>query len=232
MSKTRLRQFIGKYDFPAHLFVLSDIAIGHLSTFFWTLQTKLLLLWLGCPYGRNLRVDGHVIIRVARRGAIQLGDNVIINSRTGSNLVGRTNPTILHCMGDGHITFGSNCGCSFAVLSSKSSIRIGNHTKIGGNARIYDHDYHALNHLSRRSPVNDIAACKTTPVVIGDDVLIGANAIILKGVTVGERSVIGAGAVVSMKSIPPDSLVAGNPARVIRNLATHTAGGIQNNGVR
>jgi acetyltransferase-like isoleucine patch superfamily enzyme len=121
-------------------------------------------------------------------------------------------------MGDGRIAIGNNSGCSFAVFSSKSSIHIGDHTKIGGNARIYDHDYHALDHLSRRSPVNDIAACKTAPVVIGDDILIGANAIVLKGVTIGERSVIGAGAVVSMKTIPADSLVAGNPARVIRSL--------------
>ncbi len=209
MNKTRLREFIGKYDFPAHLFVLFDIAVGLLSTFFWTLQTRLVLLLLGCPCGRNLRVDGRVIIRVARRGAIRIGENVVINSRTGSNLVGRTNPTILHCMGDGNITFGNNSGCSFAVLSSKSGIRIGDSTKIGGNVRIYDHDYHALDHLSRRSPANDIAACKTAPVVIGDDILIGANVIILKGVTIGDRSVIGAGAVVSLKDIPPDSLIAG-----------------------
>jgi acetyltransferase-like isoleucine patch superfamily enzyme len=218
MNRTRLRQFIGKYDFPAHLFVLFDIVVGHLSTFFWTLQTKLLLRVLGCPYGRNLRVDGHVIIRVARRGAIRLGDNVGFSSRAGSNLVGRMNPTIFHCMGDGHITFGDNTGCSFAVFSSKSSIRLGKNTKIGGNVRIYDHDYHAVDYLSRRTPATDIAACKTAPVVIGDDVLVGANAIILKGVAIGDRSVIGAGAVVSLKNIPPDSLVAGNPARVIRSL--------------
>jgi acetyltransferase-like isoleucine patch superfamily enzyme len=222
MNKTRLRQFIGKYDFPAHLFVLFDVVVGRISTFFWTVQTKLVLRLLGCPYGRDLRVDGRIIIRVAKRGAIRLGDNVSINSRTGSNLVGRTNPTIFHCMGDGHITFGNNSGCSFAVLSSKSSIRIGDHTKLGGNARIYDHDYHAVDYLSRRSPVNDIAACKTAPVVVGDDILIGANAIILKGVTIGDRSIVGAGSVVALKNIPPDSLVAGNPARALRKLEADT----------
>jgi len=121
-------------------------------------------------------------------------------------------------MGDGHITFGDNSGYSFAALSSKSSIRIGDHTKIGGNARIYDHNYHALNYLLRRSPDNDIANCKTAPVVIGDDVSVGAHAVVLKGVTIGDRRVIGAGTVVALKNIPTDSLVAGNPARVFHSI--------------
>ncbi len=218
MKKTRLQQFIDKYDFPAHLFVVFDIIVGYASTFFWTLRTKMLLRMLGCPYGRGFRVDGHVIIRVARRGAIRIGENVIINSRTGSNLVGRTNPTIFQCLGEGRIAIGNNSGCSFAVLSSKSSIRIGQNVKIGGNARIYDHDFHAPDHLSRREAATDTASCKTAPVVVGDDVFIGANTIILKGVTIGDRSIIGAGSVVSLKQIPPDSLVGGNPARVVRKL--------------
>jgi len=222
MSKPRLQQFIGRYDFPAHLFVLFDIAVGHFSILFWTLRTKLLLLLFGCHYGRNLRVDGRVIIRVARRGAIRIGENVAIYSRAGSNLVGRTNPSILNCMGDGHITFGDNSGCSFAVLSSRSSIRIGENTNIGGNVRIYDHDFHALDYLARRDPEQDRMQCKTAPVVIGDDILIGANAIILKGVTIGDRSIVGAGAVVSIKNVPPGSLLAGNPARILRNLEADT----------
>jgi acetyltransferase-like isoleucine patch superfamily enzyme len=220
MNKTRLRQFVAKYDFPAHLFVLFDILLGYLSTFFWTLHAKLVLLLLGCPHGRHLRVDGHVIIRVARRGAIRLGHNVTINSRTGSNLVGRTNPAILHCLGEGRITFGDNSGCSFAVLSSKSSIRIGENTKIGGNVRIYDHDYHALDYSSRRDARADFTNCKTAPIEIGDDVLIGANAIILKGVTIGDRSIVGAGSVVALKEIPPDSVVVGNPAGIARSLSS------------
>ena len=218
MKKTRLQQFINKYDFPAHLFVAFDILLGYASTLFWTLRTKTLLRMLGCPYGRGFHVDGHVMVRVARRGAIRIGENVIINSRSGSNLVGRTNPTIFQCLGEGRITIGNNSGCSFAVLSSKSSIHIGQNAKIGGNARIYDHDFHALDHLSRRETATDTASCKTAPVTIEDDVLIGANAIILKGVVVGERSVIGAGSVVSLKQIPPDSLVVGNPARVVKKL--------------
>jgi acetyltransferase-like isoleucine patch superfamily enzyme len=71
---------------------------------------------------------------------------------------------------------------------------LGQNVKIGGNVRIYDHDFHAVNYLARRDPQQDAILCKSLPVVIGDDILIGANAIILKGVTIGDRSVIGAGA--------------------------------------
>jgi acetyltransferase-like isoleucine patch superfamily enzyme len=118
------------------------------------------------------------------------------------------------------------------VFSSRNDIRVGSNVKIGGNARIYDHDYHALDYLSRRDPEQDFDQEKSAPVVIGDDVFIGANSIILKGVTIGDRSIIGAGSVVSLKDIPPDSLVAGNPARIIRNLAAHKPGGVQDDCVR
>ena len=58
---------------------------------------------------------------------------------------------------------------------------------------------------------------KDSPIKIEDDVLIGANSIILKGVTIGKRTIIGAGSVVT-KSIPSDCVAAGNPCRVIKSL--------------
>lgn len=87
---------------------------------------------------------------------------------------------------------------------------------IGGNVRIFDHDYHSLKYMDRRDKKLDDAGCRTSPVFIEDDVFIGTNSIILKGVTIGARSVIGAGSIVSLKQIPPDSLVAGNPARILK----------------
>lgn len=102
-------------------------------------------------------------------------------------------------------------------LLAASSIRIGKHCMIASGARAADYDGHPLDAARRR------AGEKTPPegigrIVIGDDVWVGTGAIILKGVTVGDRSVIGAGAVVT-RDVPPDTVVGGNPARVIKQLA-------------
>ena len=80
-----------------------------------------------------------------------------------------------------------------------------------------DTDAHSLNYVDRRDGDVDMANRVDRPIVIDDDVLVGAFAIILKGVTIGARSVIGAGSVVT-KDIPADCVAAGNPAKVIKQL--------------
>lgn len=94
------------------------------------------------------------------------------------------------------------------------SARIGTNVKIGGCVLITDTDAHPMDYVARRSS-ND--GTKSAPVVIEDDVWVGAHCIILKGVTIGARSIIGAGSVVT-KSIPADCVAAGNPCKVIKNL--------------
>jgi acetyltransferase-like isoleucine patch superfamily enzyme len=206
----------------SYLLLLLDWLSARLAIFWSSIRLKAELRLLGCRYGSNLCADGRVVVRVRRSGAITLGENVKINSRFMGNLVGMTNPTVFDCVAGGEISIGDDSGCSSTVFSSQSSIGVGKNVKIGGNVRIFDHDYHPLDHLARRDSVRGPAEIESAPVVIGDDVFIGANAIILKGVHIGNRSVIGAGAVVALKNIPPDSLVAGNPARVIRSLAEAT----------
>jgi acetyltransferase-like isoleucine patch superfamily enzyme len=213
-----------KYPFASTLLIVRDILATTISTPISTAKTKLILSALGCRYGKNLEIDGKLIIRIHRRGAIRLGDNVRVKSRFMSNPVGMTSPTVFHCIGDGSIKFGDNSGCSAAVLSSQSGIDIGDNVNMGANVRVFDHDFHSIDFLARRDPTADRASRRTMPIVIGNDVFIGTNAIILKGVTIGDRCVIGAGAVVALKDIPPDSLVLGNPAKVVKSLSasTHT----------
>ncbi len=211
----KIIRFIRKYECPIPFFIGKVIVCTRLATWWGTARAKVLLRALGCRYGRHLCVDGNLWIWVEKRGAIQLGDGVRINARRASNWVGMTTPAIFECRGNGCITIGNHSGLSGAVLSSRSGITLGAHVNVGGNVRIYDHDYHSLNHEERRSRETDQANIKSRPIIIGNDVFIGVNSIILKGVIIGDRAVIGAGSVVRC-DVPSDGLWAGNPAVKIR----------------
>lgn len=105
------------------------------------------------------------------------------------------------------------------------AITLGDDVVISWGVTIVDHNSHAVAWEDRASDVldwgrghKDWSSVKILPVLIEDKVWVGFNAIILKGVTIGEGAIVAAGAVVT-KDVPPHTIVAGNPARVIRNLA-------------
>jgi maltose O-acetyltransferase len=97
------------------------------------------------------------------------------------------------------------------VLLDCAEIKIGDHVLIGPGTHLVTAD-HPFDHIKRRDWVTS-----SRPIVIEDDVWIGAGATVISGVTIGARSVVGAGSVV-IRDIPPDSIAVGNPARVVRNL--------------
>lgn len=181
-----------------------------------TLIFKMQLFVNGNIVPNNLKIDGLCFFKQIG-GKLSISNGFILNSRRASNLVGINNRASFQIIG-GRIQIGKNCGFTSTVISSREFITIGDHVKIGGNVRIFDHDYHSLNYLNRRNSNLDGADVRTSPIIIEDDVFIGTNSIILKGVNVGARSIIGAGSVVSIKNIPPDSLVVGNPAKIIKSL--------------
>jgi maltose O-acetyltransferase len=104
------------------------------------------------------------------------------------------------------VFFNFNC-----VVLDVAQVTIGSRTMFGPNVQIYTAT-HPMNHNVRASGLEN-----AKPIVIGDDVWIGGSAVICPGVTIGDRSVIGAGSVVT-KNIPADVFAAGNPCRVIRSL--------------
>ena len=111
------------------------------------------------------------------------------------------------------IQIGNNVSINNAFSAvAFSKITIGDDALIGVNCNIMDNDGHNLNPLERNS--NSI---QTSEVVIGSNVFIGDNVTILKGVTIGANSVIGSGSVVT-KNIPENTIAAGVPVKVIRNL--------------
>ncbi len=111
----------------------------------------------------------------------------------------------------GHgIIIGENSFINYnCTILDAAWVRIGNDVKIGPGCHLVT-PRHPTDHLARRG------TCETSyPITLEDDVWLGANVTILPGVTVGARSIIGAGAVV-VKDIPADSVAVGNPARVIK----------------
>jgi acetyltransferase-like isoleucine patch superfamily enzyme len=148
------------------------------------------------------------------QGQIVIGDDVRLSGKPSFGFSNRLRPDPVIEIGDD--TFIGH-GCSFHAAES---IRIGRHCLLAAGVRVHDFDGHPLDAVARRAK-QPTPPEGVRPVRIGDDVWIGAGAMILKGVTIGARSVVGAGAVVS-KDVPPDVVVAGNPARVVKHLTGPT----------
>lgn len=164
-------------------------------------------------HGKNLKLVGWPFIFRFKQAAISIGDDVTINSNFWSNLLGVYQRTIIVAKNKGKISIGDRVGISGATIYSWENIEIGDDTIIGVNVKIVDTDFHPINSEERISGDNSKAKCR--PVKIGKNVFIGMNSLILKGTEIGDNCVIGAGSVVS-GTFPPNSVIAGNPAVIIR----------------
>jgi acetyltransferase-like isoleucine patch superfamily enzyme len=144
------------------------------------------------------------------KGRIVLGNNVILSGKPSFSFYHPVFGPPELVIGDG--TFiGHTCGFNIG-----RSVRIGRLCLLATNVQIFDNDGHPVEAAKRRvSMLTPPEAIKS--VVVGDEVWIGNGAVIMKGVTIGDRSVVGARSVVT-KDVPPDTIVAGNPARVVKSL--------------
>lgn len=184
-----------------------------------------ILFWLfGVKAGKNLRVFDRFYLTMHPGASLTIGDNFTFSSGDGINPLCRNLRGKIYIENKASVVIGDNVGISSACLWAKERITIGNDVKIGGNCILMDSDNHSLDYRIRKSFQKDEygkwidhAAAKKAPINIEDDVFIGANSIILKGVTVGARSIIAAGSIVT-KSIPTDCIAGGNPCKVIRHI--------------
>lgn len=197
------------------LFSAWDLFWIKLDFFFSTLRSRVSLWVQGCPADKGFRTTGACYFKARRAGSIRLGKNVTFLASSRTNRVGLMGAVSLHTIDEGQIEIGDCSGGSAVVISSRSSVVIGSHVKMGGNVRVFDHDFHSLDAIMRRDPQLDSEHVKCVPIEIGNGVFIGTNAMILKGVTIGDRAIIAAGSVVT-KDVPPDEIWGGNPARRLR----------------
>ena len=182
----------------------------------WHFMLKKVLGRPTCILGKGTRLYSSARIRNA------VGSNQAINIGAGSLIKGE----LLTFRHGGAINIGRHCFIGEGTrIWSATNIDIDDRTLISHNVNIVDNLTHSMNPEKRHEQFLSIAAGKfpvhdnleEQPIRIAQDVLIGCQAIVLKGVSIGRGAVVGAGAVVT-KDVPEYSVVAGNPAQVIRQL--------------
>ncbi len=171
----------------------------------------------GVNISSDFKSNGIPLLNISLGGEMTVGEKFEMNNGLYNNMIGRQQPCFFIVAKNGNLIIKNNVGISATAIVCWNKIIIEDGVRIGGGTTIYDTDFHSLNFRERIVKPEIKNNVKTAPVIIRKNVFIGANSTILKGVEIGERSIIGACSVVS-KSIPADELWAGNPAKFIRNL--------------
>jgi acetyltransferase-like isoleucine patch superfamily enzyme len=171
----------------------------------------------GVKFKYNFVAKGVPIINVNLLGKFSIGSNLEINSGTYYNMIGRQQRCYFVIGRNAELVIGDNVGLSGTAIVCWSKVTIGNNVRIGGGVVIYDTDFHSTNLYDRLSVPEIVNKIKVAPIEIEDGAFIGAHSIILKGVKIGENSVIGAGSVVT-KSIPKNQIWAGNPIKFVKEI--------------
>jgi len=218
-----LRMFVGQTSLSALL--RYELVTGLLSPMpgalgYW-LRSRC-YVWLLQQMGRGTVIGRSVMVRCP--GQISLGEHVMLDDYVVLDakgacsqitigdqvLIGRG--SILSCH-QSQIQIGNFVSIGpFVHFACKGRVEVGSHVQIGSGVKVM-----AGSHASEDPDIPITQQRRLAEgIVIGNNVWIGVSATILDGVTIGSGSIVGAGSVVS-KDVPPDSLVLGNPARVVKN---------------
>ncbi|HAM71786.1 MAG TPA: hypothetical protein DCM86_09100 [Verrucomicrobiales bacterium] len=182
--------------------------VRNAGSILWRLEARL----RGIELGEGCVMAGRPILSVAPGSRFVLGEGVHLNSAPRTNPLGCFQPCVLRTLAPGAVLeLGRGVGLSGTVLAAGLEIRVGEGTIFGSGAMVFDNDFHFQQgewdwgYDSTRN---------ARPVRIGRGCFIGARAILLKGVTLGDRAIVGAGAVVT-RDVPAGHIAVGNPARIL-----------------
>lgn len=191
-------------DFGRKIFLIKELIINKISNLF--MIFKLYIFGIKAPKKTNFY--GQTYIYKAKKSSIIFGNNLTFRSYPNSNLIGiNRNCSISTVIPNAKIIIGDGCGFSGTVIGAFTKIELGKNVMCGANTLITDSDWH----------LDDPRAGISKPVFIEDNVWLGVNVTVLKGVTIGKNSVIGAGSLVT-KDIPENVIAGGNPCVIIKNL--------------
>jgi acetyltransferase-like isoleucine patch superfamily enzyme len=167
--------------------------------------------------GGGVSAIGMPTVSIMPGSECSIGSGSTLVSVSFATALGVNHPVVLRTLrAEARIEIGCRVGISGGSICAAELVRIGDNTMLGANVTIADTDFHSLDAVHRAA--RDESDVGVAPVIVGRNVFIGTNCVVLKGVTIGDNSVIGAGSVVT-KSMPADSVAAGNPCRVVNTPA-------------
>lgn len=204
---------INQYNFrdvaPYASFKIKEFIFNKVTT----LIGRCYCLWWRVTLGSNCYFFGIPLLRKHPSCEITIGNSCIFRSAERTNTIGINHKCFISAKRQAKIIIGKNCGFSSTTIAATKNISIGSQVLCGANVTITDSDRHPLEYLERR----DGKDAQSRPVVIEDDVWLGMNVVVLKGVTIGKATVVATNSVV-VKDLPSGVLAGGIPAKVIRKL--------------
>ncbi len=188
------------------------------TTIFRFLSSRINIFKLFLNTGRfyNVRIFGSIRLFVHPKGNIFIGKNVRFNSGFRNNAYRHYMKMTIVVHKGAYLVIEDNVGISNSTIICKNRIVISKNVLIGGGCVICDSDLHPLNTLDRINSRNEFSI--SLPIFIRENAFIGGGSTILKGVSIGENSIVGACSLVS-KSVIENSISGGNPCRFIRNIS-------------
>ena len=203
----------------AVLYVVKAWQKAHRSlNVFNNIYAKAYLQYKKACYQRDIQFYGFPRLRFGEGCDVKIGKGFICRSAGNTSLDDITSSyMVVHSGAQLHI--GNNSGISDTVIVCTTSITIGYYVNIGNGTIIIDSDMHHLDWQTRIDRESDRQGLNNQPVTIGNHVFIGMRTIILKGVTIGDKSVVAAGSVVC-RDIPPCEMWGGNPAHFIKKIGS------------
>lgn len=193
-----------------------------LRIIFFIYWNRLYFFLIGVKYGKNMQIYNR--IDFTGNNNLIIGKDFTFTSGASINPICRNIRGAIRIGPQGKIVIGNNVGISSSCLWANKGISIGENVNIGGDSIIIDTDAHRHDFFQRRKGFPKrigkdakLEEIPSSPIIIEEDVWIGARCIVLKGVHIGARSIIAAGSVV-VKDVPKDEIWGGNPAKFIKKI--------------
>lgn len=192
------------------------------------MKNSLKVLSLKKAYGKKLAINNSVKVlgylpyfKIPKNGKVIIGDNAILNSDFKNSNTALTYRCKFVTGYEGIISLGEHTMLNGVCIVAYHRVEIGSDCQIASSTMISDTDFHPIDPDIRRKQVRGgdyhFDSVGKKPILIGNNVWIGWNCTILKGVEIGDDSIVAAGSIVLAGKYPKGSLIAGNPAKIIKS---------------